>query len=113
MVVVHNLSLSYTPHHSCFTTKSSKNLTLPAFVSSPPVFIFVEIKRISSRYTSHINIQLIRKLGDVVRRVSENVDIFAVDVSIGCNVTVFGIIVSVPPITVVTIPLGYSGYVVD
>jgi hypothetical protein len=113
MIVVHNLSLSYTPHHSCFAVESSKNLTFPTVVSSPPIFILVEIKCILGRHTSHIYVQLIGKVGDVVGRMPEDVDILAVDVSIGCNVAVLGIIISVPPITVVAIPLGYSGYVVD
>jgi hypothetical protein len=113
MLVVNNLPLSNTPHDSCFTVTFCERLALPSLLPSPPVLVFVEVKRVAGGYTSHVDVLVIREILDVVGWVTQDVDVFAVDILIRCYVTVFGNFVSVPPDTVVAISICDSRNVID
>jgi hypothetical protein len=90
MLVVNNLPLSNTPHDSCFAITFCKRLALPSLFPSPPILILVKVESVDGRYASHEDILVIREFGNVVGWIAKDVDVFAVDISVGCYVAVFG-----------------------
>lgn len=113
MLVVNNLPLSNTPHDSCFAVTFCKWLTLPSLFSSPPILVLVEVKSITGGYACHVDIVFVREVGERVWWIAENVDIFAVDISISCYVAVLGKFISVPPDTVITVAICNCRDIVD
>lgn len=113
VVIIHNLTLSNTPHNSCLTIERSENFALPSFLSTPPVLILIKVEGIFCGYASHVDVQLIRKVGDWVWRISKDVDVFAVDVPIRCDVAVLGYLITIPPDAILAVAIGNMGDVID
>lgn len=106
VIVIHNLSLSNTPHNSRFAVERGKNFALPSFLSTPPILILIKVEGIFCGYASHVNVQFIREVRDWVRWVSEDVDVFAVDVPICCYIAVLGDLITIPPDTILAVAIG-------
>jgi hypothetical protein len=105
ILVVNNLSLPNTPHDSCFAVTFCEWLTLPSLFPSTPILIHVKVKSIAGAYASHVDVLVIRELGNVVGWITKDVDVFAADIPIGCYVAVLGEFISVPPDIVIAISI--------
>lgn len=89
-VAIDNLALSNTPHHRSFGCKRCQEIALPALLSSPPVLILAEVKCFASLDTCLVYILVSRPSCDGLGWVAKDVDVFAVGVSVGGNISKFG-----------------------
>lgn len=98
---VNDLALSSSPHHCGLTIVLRQHLCPPSFLSPPLVLISVQIESICCLDSCLVDILCMRPLSHPLGWMAPDVDVLAVDITIGGNVAVFGDFGTVPPPTTV------------
>lgn len=106
ILAVNDLTLSSSPHHCCLRIVLRQHLWSPSFLPPPPVLVRVQVEGVCCLDSSLVDILCVRPLSHPVGRMAPDVDVLAVDIAIGGDVTVFGELGTIPPPTAVSKTLG-------